>query len=592
MKTTIWKSLISALSLVVFIWLASGSLGIPEFGNESPAKKKEVYSEDQQTKEITYSETTSGNAFLGGEFKKEVIGKQDEQGRWHGHVSILYSTFDASGKDVIHEADAGFLYHGIRHGTFKRTIIIPENKEIFMCFNMGVLVPCPKNGPALKEAPSAFSLLQMKYPWFLYLLNMMEISDHQVMSFMDAVEAELASQQFEAEMFDSFYESAVVVVSANETHKSTADYINFTAMEESADLIRSNEFRMAVLEHFRSGENTTFNILKTIYPDYLNLLVQAGGRDDDVRLFCEEVETRMMLGGPFDTGSPFFTDSVDFHMAISLFGLMFEEKSFTEIMHLGRHIIQSAEYRLVPSVTNLLQSRLTKTSKQLSPQDIAYIVVYTMLMELEKGDLVRRAIREATFYDIPQLAVITTSEPGFVPGNGIELTGHVIEDGGVEVTERGIAWGSIYNPTTVNNTVSAGGGTGDYSVILTGLTEGLTYYARAYAINSVGTAYGNVVIFTGQADHTGTAEGEANDLVFLVFPNPATDVLHIVTDMSGPGMAVVSLMGIDGRLVQRMAAEGTGRQEIRMHVNDLPQGVYLIRVDQGHHSATRKVIIQ
>ena len=34
---------------------------------------------------------------------------------------------------------------------------------------------------------------------------------------------------------------------------------------------------------------------------------------------------------------------------------------------------------------------------------------------------------------------------------------------------------------------------------LTGLTPGTTYHVRAYAVNSVGTAYGNELIFTTTA---------------------------------------------------------------------------------------------
>ena len=38
--------------------------------------------------------------------------------------------------------------------------------------------------------------------------------------------------------------------------------------------------------------------------------------------------------------------------------------------------------------------------------------------------------------------------------------------------------------------------TGYFSVAITGLTANTTYYARAYAINAAGVAYGNQVSFT------------------------------------------------------------------------------------------------
>lgn len=78
--------------------------------------------------------------------------------------------------------------------------------------------------------------------------------------------------------------------------------------------------------------------------------------------------------------------------------------------------------------------------------------------------------------------------------------GDVISDGGETVTERGICWSTTHNPTIEDNHASNGGGIGSYSILMTGLSVGTTYYVRAYAINSVGTSYGNEVGFTTLAN--------------------------------------------------------------------------------------------
>ncbi|HRX32365.1 MAG TPA: DNA/RNA non-specific endonuclease [Tenuifilaceae bacterium] len=78
--------------------------------------------------------------------------------------------------------------------------------------------------------------------------------------------------------------------------------------------------------------------------------------------------------------------------------------------------------------------------------------------------------------------------------------GNVTNDGGYSVTERGVCWNTNTNPTTANFKTSDGSGTGTYSSNITGLTSGETYHVRAYATNSVGTMYGNDIVFTTTAE--------------------------------------------------------------------------------------------
>ncbi|MCR4801010.1 MAG: fibronectin type III domain-containing protein, partial [Bacteroidales bacterium] len=74
--------------------------------------------------------------------------------------------------------------------------------------------------------------------------------------------------------------------------------------------------------------------------------------------------------------------------------------------------------------------------------------------------------------------------------------GNVTKENGASVTERGVCWATTNNPTVSNNKKSSGTGTGTFSVTLSSLSDGTTYYVRAYAINSYGIAYGNTVTFT------------------------------------------------------------------------------------------------
>jgi hypothetical protein len=97
------------------------------------------------------------------------------------------------------------------------------------------------------------------------------------------------------------------------------------------------------------------------------------------------------------------------------------------------------------------------------------------------------------------LATLTTTTPSNVGAISAVLGGNVTSDGGASVTERGICYGTVQNPTTANSKLAIGVGVGTYSNTVTGLTSSTTYYARAYAINSQGSAYGAQVSFTTAA---------------------------------------------------------------------------------------------
>ena len=98
--------------------------------------------------------------------------------------------------------------------------------------------------------------------------------------------------------------------------------------------------------------------------------------------------------------------------------------------------------------------------------------------------------------------VTTTSPATSVTSSSAAVSGNVNSDGGATVTAKGICYNTSGSPTTANNTVGSGSGTGSISSALTSLSASTTYYARAYAINSAGTAYGSQMSFTTQASAT------------------------------------------------------------------------------------------
>ena len=95
------------------------------------------------------------------------------------------------------------------------------------------------------------------------------------------------------------------------------------------------------------------------------------------------------------------------------------------------------------------------------------------------------------------LPVVTTTEISGITINAAKGGGNVTSDGGSSITARGVCWGTVQNPTTSNSkTVADAASTGVFTASMTGLTPNITYYVRAYATNSMGTAYGEQVTFS------------------------------------------------------------------------------------------------
>ena len=105
------------------------------------------------------------------------------------------------------------------------------------------------------------------------------------------------------------------------------------------------------------------------------------------------------------------------------------------------------------------------------------------------------------------VATVTTSTPTSVSSTSAKINGNVTDDGGTSVTERGVCYSTDANPTTSNTKITSGSGTGSFTCNLTDLQKGTTYYARAYAVNEKGTAYGEVVSFTTKKPTRGFENG-------------------------------------------------------------------------------------
>lgn len=93
------------------------------------------------------------------------------------------------------------------------------------------------------------------------------------------------------------------------------------------------------------------------------------------------------------------------------------------------------------------------------------------------------------------LATLTTTAITSITGGTASSGGTISNNGGSAITQKGICWSTSTSPTIANSKTMNGTNIGTFNSIINGLTINTTYYVKAYATNSTGTAYGNQISF-------------------------------------------------------------------------------------------------
>lgn len=89
---------------------------------------------------------------------------------------------------------------------------------------------------------------------------------------------------------------------------------------------------------------------------------------------------------------------------------------------------------------------------------------------------------------------VTTTTTSLVGRTQVIFGGNVTDSGDAAVTDRGIYLGTTEE--TQATQLAQGTGTGAYSIHKTGLDANTLYYYKAYATNTAGTSYGDILHFT------------------------------------------------------------------------------------------------
>ncbi len=576
-KRTYWQSLISVVILAIFAYLAIGSFGVAQQKKKLDDGRYELYKQYGNGKTET------------------IVGNVDANGQWDGEVTITYENegYEFSHKEIVTMKD------GVRHGSSR--LIYPDGRIEPYCYQYGERVGpeyCGEKSATVSSADnSAYSYFSYQLPWFEFKLEALGFDPGYIERFMDTLEVILYATEVTEEDFSDFYDAAIEVL-----EETPYDSIIVTNSELSIyngiDLIMGHEFRLATLTSYARGDSNTYNVVTTVYPNYLLDLAVWGVTETHFEEFCHVYDSIMSSYDPIPYDDPFLLDSLDERMYRTL-EIMYTEEEETEPVLKGITAelrsdrfgtIRTLGYRtLFPARKQALE----KAVEQI-PQQVAEIVLYTILEQFIYGDFIRNAVWEtfALNNGVVMLPTVTTGFSDHLSSTSVTLSGNVIEDGGGEVTARGMAWGTVYNPSVDNQTVASGAGAGVYTVTLIGLNEGETYYARAYAINSAGIAYGNCISFVAEST-IGVENAVQQDHGISIFPNPASHQVMLKLEDGNREDLVFTLFDMSGRVVLRreLGSIAPGVAVIPVSLDGAENGIYSCAISEGKRVLTSQKLL-
>jgi len=161
--------------------------------------------------------------------------------------------------------------------------------------------------------------------------------------------------------------------------------------------------------------------------------------------------------------------------------------------------------------------------------------------------------------------IVNTNVATNITLDGATLNGNIISDGGATVTDRGFLYGTSESDLT--QTVQSGNGTGRFTANLTDLTSGATYYYKAYATNSIGTAYGEVVSFTTLSVPTVQTNAATN-----IIADEATISGNVTSDGGTDVTACGFIYGTDANSLTQTIQSGSGTGSFTSNLTSLTYG--------------------
>jgi uncharacterized protein (TIGR02145 family) len=118
---------------------------------------------------------------------------------------------------------------------------------------------------------------------------------------------------------------------------------------------------------------------------------------------------------------------------------------------------------------------------------------------------------EVTFTTLPAgVPEITTTMTSNITYATAVSGGKITNDGGATFIAGGVCWSEFPSPTITNNKTIDRTTVGEFISTLTELKPERVYHLRAYATNTLGTAYGNDITFTTPSESSSVLDADGN----------------------------------------------------------------------------------
>ena len=194
-----------------------------------------------------------------------------------------------------------------------------------------------------------------------------------------------------------------------------------------------------------------------------------------------------------------------------------------------------------------------------------------------------------------QKPTVVTNEVVTITATTADVVADVTDDGGAEVTKKGVCWSINQNPSVADNYTDNGKGVGSFTSNLKELNSNTTYYVRAYATNEVGTSYGEQISFStleesnpddddddnGDDDNDNGDDDNGDDEIEVLSPEVTTLSVTEITetsavaggDVTSDGGAEVTARGVcwsvnpNPTMDDKHTEDGTG---VGQFVSNLP----------------------